>query len=231
MEEANEATWEFLQPWVDAFRSRVTLNGPKAATAYVLGSLDYWTFSQDGFPVAIDTFALYLSFPADEATRTRDRQLLQTVREALELFTIIAAADNPAIVQVLAEFVSKVKIVVDDERGNKPHLVLPDWKCWLDGRLSESDPLARQPSITWGDLYGCPEDPETNSLEFRAAKENSRDWRRDKARTGLYTADCAVESHSRGSGEAEKEKKSFYRDNRGLCYESFLVSTYPRLFS
>ncbi|GMF19914.1 unnamed protein product [Phytophthora fragariaefolia] len=106
--ESNKAKWKFLQPWVDALRSRANLAGP-TTSASVLSSFDYWSYPQDDFPFAINSLPLSLCFPADEAIRRRDRKLFQKVREALELFTISAAADNSAFVEVCRSSSAKLK--------------------------------------------------------------------------------------------------------------------------
>ncbi|KAJ8526018.1 hypothetical protein ON010_g15165 [Phytophthora cinnamomi] len=60
-------------------------------------------------------------------------------------------------------------------------LVFPIWECYLVGTLSSEDAVAVQATVTWGDLFGCPEDPNKYLSEFRQAMETLEAMRRQMA--------------------------------------------------
>ncbi|KAE8973668.1 hypothetical protein PR003_g27644 [Phytophthora rubi] len=48
-------------------------------------------------------------------------------------------------------------------------IIHPVWECALEGTLSVEDPIAKQPKVTWGAIFGCPDDPWEYSSKFRDA--------------------------------------------------------------
>ncbi|POM74258.1 Hypothetical protein PHPALM_8821 [Phytophthora palmivora] len=154
--------WSFLNPWRDALCS--VLTPQESCLSRALARL---TFTRhDGNPLSMITCMLVVNFPADEERRN-NIELLQTVREAIEIFNMLAAVDKTAFVTLLPEFTDVVREIWDISDG--PRLIRLVWDCTLVGQLSPSDPVASKHSVTWGELFGCPNDPWEYSEKFRDA--------------------------------------------------------------
>ncbi|OWZ08916.1 hypothetical protein PHMEG_00018471 [Phytophthora megakarya] len=93
----------------------------------------------------------------------REYKKLQRICEALELFNALATMNRRAFLHLLVEFV-----VVADHFDDifTPDLIFvsPVWKCYVVGRLDSEEVVT-----TWGELFGCGEDPMEYSEEFHVA--------------------------------------------------------------
>ncbi|KAK1943402.1 hypothetical protein P3T76_004798 [Phytophthora citrophthora] len=109
---------------------------------------------------------LVVNFSADVEYR-KDRVFLQTVREAIELFNVLAEVDTAAVVELLPGYTDIIRELWDvSDTSRRIQLI---WDCTLVGQLSSNDPVASKPSVTWGELFGCPDDPWEYSEKFQEA--------------------------------------------------------------
>jgi len=122
--------------------------------------------------IAAGKYFLRVEFPTALSARN-NRPQLQRVREAVELFDRLAVVDNAAFESLLSEF-----LVHQSERRTgtslplrRPHVVWPTWEFQLTGTLLKGGAIESQSAVTWGQLFGCPDDPWETSSEFRAAME------------------------------------------------------------
>ncbi|KAF1790747.1 Ribonucleotide reductase-related [Phytophthora cactorum] len=132
----------------------------------VLASFECWpdAYTQRQKFMTANKCFLRVAFPTDRQLRS-DRAALQRVREAMELFDRLAAVDNEAFEELLSQFLIHR---AEPRPGTKrmPPVFWPTWECQLTGTLPVGDYVAGKTAVTWGELFGCPEE---NSLEFRAA--------------------------------------------------------------
>jgi hypothetical protein len=170
--------WAFLHPWREAlaqckaFHDTLDVEHSRAFKASHLpvhASIRCWPALPQGYELLAGRCSIPVPFPAATALRS-DRERLQRVREAMELFNALAAVSRPAFLHLLAEFV----VVAD----NFADLFTPDfifvypvWDCYLVGTLSSEDHATTGNPVTWGELFGCSQDPTHYSLEFRAAMD------------------------------------------------------------
>jgi hypothetical protein len=162
--------WSFLHPWREALVGYLRLepNGDLEERG-VLASFECWpdaTKQYQKFITAEKCF-LHVEFPTDPSERS-NRQRLQRVREAVELFDRLAAVDNAAFESLLSEFL----IYRSPRRtgtARRPHVVWPTWEFQLTGPLPPGDATESQSAVTWGQLLGCPDDPWKTSSAFRSA--------------------------------------------------------------
>ncbi|KAG6615012.1 uncharacterized protein IUM83_08711 [Phytophthora cinnamomi] len=181
-----EDKWQFLRPWRETLRECKSLHDSlavedsrefRASQLPVRASLRCWPSLPKGYEQLAGRCAIPIPFPADIASR-RDARKLQRIREAVELFNVLAAVSRPAFLQLLGDFV-----VVADNFADlfTPDLifVFPVWECYLVGTVASEDDVADGSTVSWGALFGCSEDPRQHSTEFCAAMEKLEDMRRE----------------------------------------------------
>ncbi|KAG7386577.1 hypothetical protein PHYPSEUDO_015485 [Phytophthora pseudosyringae] len=181
-----DAKFAFLQPWQGAIRACKSLHDRlrvedsrefRASQLPVHASIRCWPALPKGYELLAGRCWIPVPFPADAALRG-DRERLRRIREALELFNLLAVVSRPAFLHLLAEFVV-VADTFDDLFTPDFLFVHPVWECYLVGTLSSEDVVAKDGDTTWGELLGCPEDPVQYSAEFRAAMEKLEGMRRE----------------------------------------------------
>ncbi|KAG1710025.1 hypothetical protein DVH05_017034 [Phytophthora capsici] len=156
------ADWSFLEPWSTALRQVLSLQESLSSRALARLSC----CRHGGNPRSLVVCMLVVNFPADEERR-KDRVFLQTVREAIELFNVLAEVDKAAVVGLLpgnTDIIRELWDLSDTSRG-----IQLIWDCTLVGQLSPNDLVASKPSVTWGELFGCPDDPWEYAEDFREA--------------------------------------------------------------
>ncbi|RAW21517.1 hypothetical protein PC110_g22039, partial [Phytophthora cactorum] len=165
-----EEDWAFLQPWLETLTGFLRHeHNDDLEERGVLASFECWpdAYTQRQKFMTANKCFLRVAFPTDRQLRS-DRAALQRVREAMELFDRLAAVDNEAFEELLSQFLIHR---AEPRPGTKrmPPVFWPTWECQLTGTLPVGDYVAGKTAVTWGELFGCPEDPWENSLEFRAA--------------------------------------------------------------
>jgi hypothetical protein len=177
-----ESEWAFLEPWRHALISALR-HAERDTNAVeerdVQACFDCWQLTfRTARDLGVTTCAFYVEFPADVHTRV-ERSQLQRVREALEIFDRLAVVDNAAFRRLLSDFVT-AQVTISRYMGEIPSAVWPLWLCTLSSMLSTRDLIARQSSVTWGELFGCPDDPWTTSTEFREVMQQLERMRPDR---------------------------------------------------
>ncbi|KAG1710026.1 hypothetical protein DVH05_017035 [Phytophthora capsici] len=179
--------FSFLQPWQAIVRECKALHESfdvvdsrefRASHLPVHASICCWPALPKGYGQLAGKCSIPVPFPADRTLRGY-RERMRRIREALELFNVLAAVNRPAFLQLLAECV----IVAD----NFADLFTPDfifvhpvWECYLVGTLSSQDVVAAgKGCTTWGELFGCYEDPVQYSEEFCIAMDKLEKMRRE----------------------------------------------------
>jgi hypothetical protein len=137
----------------------------------VIASFECWpdVINQYQKFITADKCFLRVEFPTAPSARN-DRQQLQRVREAVELFDGLAAVDNAAFESLLSEFLIH-RLERRTGTPRRPRVVWPTWELQLSGTVSTGDAIESQSALTWGQLFGCPDDPWGTSSAFRAAME------------------------------------------------------------
>ncbi|KAE9082561.1 hypothetical protein PF010_g21539 [Phytophthora fragariae] len=166
--------WEFLQPWRLSLLTVLQLPDAVQDTGHIRATLQCWS---DALPndqkfVTPDACSLRVNFPTDPELRS-DRESMQRIREALELFDFLAAVDNAAFELLLADYLI-VRQPLQEGTERRPHVFWPTWELQLAGTLANGDVVATESSVTWGELFGCPDDPWGSSEAFRAAMTKLR---------------------------------------------------------
>ncbi|GMF39650.1 unnamed protein product [Phytophthora fragariaefolia] len=179
-----EQKWSFLVPWREILREcKIRHDGLdvvhsrdfRASNLPVHASLRCWPSLPQGYDQLVSRCSIPVPFPADDASR-RDGEKLQRVREAVELFNVLATVSRPAFVQLLGEFVAVVD-VVDDLFTPDFMFVFPVWECYLVGTVGSEDPVTDGSTVSWGALFGCPHDPRQYSSAFCAAMDKLEEMR------------------------------------------------------
>ncbi|KAG6615093.1 uncharacterized protein IUM83_08814 [Phytophthora cinnamomi] len=158
--------WAFLQPWLGALLDSLAHHNDDDddEAQLIQADLDCWPedldeYSFDEPDFTVGEWNLFVDFPADDASR-RDREGLQRIREAIELFNFLAVVDNKSFRTLLSDFVGA---------ADSNCIVHPVWQCSLAGILPQGDPIAQRAEVTWGAIFGCPHDPWEYSPTFRDA--------------------------------------------------------------
>ncbi|KAE9221147.1 hypothetical protein PF005_g7210 [Phytophthora fragariae] len=170
------ASWQFLQPWALALnRVLVHLEQLSDESAKTLVEIECFPENFDytafGFPKTViqESYVLLLAIPADAATRG-DRQHLQRVREAIDLFQVLALVNSAAFADLIFDFYDGV---------SGPNCVIRlEWRLFLIGSIAPDDPAATKPTVTWGELLGFPGNPWDISSDFCDAMRRVKDMAR-----------------------------------------------------
>ncbi|KAE8996398.1 hypothetical protein PR002_g19334 [Phytophthora rubi] len=177
-----EDKWAFLQPWQEILHECKTLHDSldvvdsrefRASHLPVRASLRCWPSLPKGYEQLAGRCVLPIPFPASR----HDGEKLQRIREAMELFNVLATVSRPAFVQLLADCVV-VADNFDDLLTPDFLFVFPVWECYLVGTVGSEDVVAEGSTVSWGALFGCPDDPREYSTEFCAAMETLEEMRR-----------------------------------------------------
>ncbi|KAE9351252.1 hypothetical protein PR003_g4977 [Phytophthora rubi] len=143
--DAKMASWQFLQPWALALnRVLVHLEQLSDESAKTLVEIECFPENFDytgfGFPKTViqESYVLLLAIPADAATRG-DRQHLQRVREAIDLFQVLALVNSAAFADLIFDFYDGV---------SGPNCVIRlEWRLFLIGSIAPDDPAATKPTL------------------------------------------------------------------------------------
>ncbi|KAL4139121.1 hypothetical protein PRIC2_002619 [Phytophthora ramorum] len=170
--------WAFLRPWRQMLQECKTLHDSldssnsrdfRASNLPVHASVRCWPSLPKGYQALGGRCSIPIPFPANAAIR-RDRVKVQGIREAVEIFNVLATVSRAAFLELVAEFV----VVADnfDDLFTPDYIfVFPVWECYLVGTLGSEDIVANEAAVTWGTLFGCPDDPMEYSTEFRGAMD------------------------------------------------------------
>ncbi|GMF64920.1 unnamed protein product [Phytophthora lilii] len=82
---------------------------------------------------------------------------------------MLASVRKEVFVELFPEYTAYVKEVWAIFEG--PRILKVIWNCCLVGKLSTNDPVATKPTVTWAELFGCPNDPRQYSAEYREAMQ------------------------------------------------------------
>ncbi|OWZ14828.1 hypothetical protein PHMEG_00011624 [Phytophthora megakarya] len=151
-----EAELDFIRPWGTALRDYLEHSLSPSLPIYA-------TFSC--YPIKLDRSESFLDLDCTLTVSIPVNGQTQHLREALELFTVLAAVNPEAFVEFLAEFMDG-----EDVSGlfyGRYRVLHPNWDIYLSGKVS----TATEASVTWGQLFGFSDDPWDYSAEFRAAMD------------------------------------------------------------
>ncbi|KAK1943403.1 hypothetical protein P3T76_004799 [Phytophthora citrophthora] len=170
--------FSFLQPWQAVIRECKVLHDSfdvvdsrefRASQLPIHASICCWPALPNGYEQLAGRCSIPVPFPA-ELTLRGNRERMRQIREALELFNVLAVVNRPAFLHFLAEC-----IVVADNFADlfTPDFIFvhPVWECYLVGTLRSEDVEQGTGCVTWGELFGCDEDPVQYSEEFCVAMD------------------------------------------------------------
>ncbi|KAE9147627.1 hypothetical protein PF002_g24067 [Phytophthora fragariae] len=184
--------WEFLRPWGRVLSDSVDMQytpcmRPTDPKVLVKVEWTCWLSSESKDLSRWECRNLLTLFEVRIPARESDQQL---VREAMEIFTMLAAVNNEVFKKLVAQYMGQSRFADD------PHVVFPRWLCKLVGEVPSDDPVMTQGSVTWGEIFGFSRGPREFSLGFRNAMEKLEAMGLEGSRYLCASARWEVESNA-----------------------------------